>query len=585
MEVWSVLVAAVLGLPLAYALLSFLSAEHIPSVSVTVEDAEARDVINNEKYTAATHQATRQQIPCYDPGNMQFLGILEADTAGKVEEKIQRARAAAKDWRQSSFRQRRLLMRVLLKYIIEHQETICRVSARDSGKPMVDAAFGEVMVTCEKLAWLAREGERHLCPERRTAGVMMFYKAARVEYHPLGVVGAIVPWNYPFHNVFNPLSAALFAGNSIVIKVSEHASWSSRYYGRIVAAALAAVGAPGDLVQIVTGYAKAGQALVTGGVDKLIFVGSTEVGRRVMAAAAATLTPVTLELGGKDAFVVCHDADLGQAVATGLRSAFQSCGQNCAGAERFIVHERVYDAFTAMAAEAARGLRQGHALGGPPVDCGAMCLPGLAERVAELVDDAVAAGAQVLAGGRLVRPPGGGQFYAPTVLAGVTPAMRIWREEVFGPVMAIAKFHSEDEAVALANDCAFGLGSAVFSQNEVRANAIGARLEAGMTSINDFATTYMCQSLPFGGVKDSGFDRFAGVEGLRGLCVAKAVCEDRWPWLMRTDIPPILRYPVGDGAFGFVAGLVGMFYGTSLGARARGLGAVLRALLPAGKKR
>ena len=295
----------------------------------------------------------------------------------------------------------------------------------------------------------------------------MFYKHARVEYHPVGVVGAIVPWNYPFHNIFNPLTAALFAGNGIVVKVSEHAAWSGAAYGRVIDAALAAAGAPAGLVQIVTGaagmgrgagledggrwtgarwwagkagagagaelpavvasqeetfpqaptltsspllalpcspapffprppgYAEAGSALVTSGVGKLIFVGSTGVGRKVMEAAAATLTPVVLELGGKDAFVVCGDADLGAVLPTALRGAFQSCGQNCAGAERFIVEESVHDEFVARAAEAVGRMRQGPASGAALVDVGAMCMPGQAEAVHALVVDAVKHGAKV----------------------------------------------------------------------------------------------------------------------------------------------------------------------------------------------
>ena len=146
-----------------------------------------------------------------------------------------------------------------------------RPSARDSGKPLVDAAFGEILTTMEKIKWLLKEGERWLRPEMRGAGLMMFYKSARVEYRPVGVMGAIVPWNYPFHNVFNPLLANVFAGNALVVKVSEHASWSSKYYGRAIKACLAAVGAPTDLVQIVHGYAEAGGAVVTGGCDKVSF--------------------------------------------------------------------------------------------------------------------------------------------------------------------------------------------------------------------------------------------------------------------------------------------------------------------------
>lgn len=263
----------------------------------------------------------------------------------------------------------------------------------------------------------------------------MFYKRARVEYVPVGVVGAIVPFNYPFHNVFNPLVAAVFAGNAIVIKVSEHASWSVSYYKRIIDAALAACGAPEGLVQIVTGYGEAGNALVTGGTDKVIFVGSTAVGSKVMAAAAANVTPVVLELGGKDAVVVCDDADYAQAFNHGMRGGFQSNGQNCAGGERYFVHRSLLDRWLRDAVEAVGRLRQGAPVGHGTVDLGAQCLPGLREKIHDLVEDARAKGARVLAGGYL--PGGPGQFYPPTVITDVDPSMKIYYEEVFGPVMTV----------------------------------------------------------------------------------------------------------------------------------------------------
>jgi len=502
---------------------------------------------------------------------MRVLGPnLPAMRAEEVRERIAKAAKAQREWAKSSFATRRKLLRVMQRFILEEQDTICRVSARDSGKPLVDAAFGEVLVTLEKIRWLCNEGERWLKPEKRSTGAMMFYKKARVEYHPVGVMGAIVPWNYPFHNVFNPLVANLFAGNALVVKVSEYASWSSQYYGRVIDAALDAVGAPRDLVQIITGYGEAGSALVTGGVQKVVFVGSTGIGRKVMEAAAKTLTPVVLELGGKDPFIVCADADLKQCVPMALRGAFQSCGQNCAGAERFYVHEKIHDKFLAKVLESARKLRQGWALSSS-VDCGAMCMPKQAQYVQSLIDDAVARGATVHVGGKIELGAQGGQFYPPTVISGITHDMRIAREEVFGPVLAIVKTKSDEESISLANDCDFGLGSNVFTRSTRRAEKLGSQLEAGMTSINDFCSTYMAQSLPFGGVKESGFDRFAGIEGLRGCCVPKSVVVDRFPWLMKTNIPPPLCYPVADNAFAFCKALSRMFFGLNVAQQFGGL--------------
>ena len=561
-------ITAIIGGALAaYLAVAALTAQRVPRIDVALT-AEEKAGMPGKKWKPGT-PFPKHTIPCYDPGSLDMLGPdMHAMTASEVRDKIERARAAQKIWAKSSWSQRRLLLKVIQRFILENQDTICQVSARDSGKPLVDAAFGEILVTLEKIKWLLKEGERWLKPEKRSAGLMMFYKSARVEYHPVGVMGAIVPWNYPFHNVFNPLLANLFAGNALVVKVSEYASWSSQYYGRAISACLEAVGAPPDLVQIVHGYGEAGNALVTGGCGKVVFVGSTGVGRLVMKAAAETLTPVVLELGGKDPFIVLEDANLTQCVPMALRGAFQSCGQNCAGAERFYVHEKIHDKFVEEVLKAATKLRQGWALS-PGVDCGAMCMPNQAAYVQSLIDDAVAKGAVVKVGGKINPDPTAGQFYPPTVIVGVTHDMRIMREEVFGPVLAVVKIASDEEAVRLANDCDFGLGSNVFG-SRARALKVGAQLEAGMTTINDFCATYMAQSLPFGGVKESGFDRFAGIEGLRGCCNMKSVVVDGIPGI-RTDIPPPLQYPVKDNAFPFCKALCHMFFGLGIWEQIMGL--------------
>uniref|UniRef100_A0A2P2MR93 Aldehyde dehydrogenase 22A1 n=1 Tax=Rhizophora mucronata TaxID=61149 RepID=A0A2P2MR93_RHIMU len=240
---------------------------------------------------------------------MKYLGYFPALSPSEVNDRVAQARKAQKIWAKSSFKQRHQFLRILLKYIIEHQELICKISSRDTGKTMVDASLGEIMTTCEKITWLLSEGEHWLKPEYRSSGRSMFHKKAKVEFYPLGVIGAIVSWNYPFHNIFNPMLAAVFSGNGIVIKISENASWSGCFYFRIIQAALAAVGAPENLVDMITGFAETGEALVSA-VDKIIFVGSPGVGKMIMRNASDTLIPVTLELGGKDAFIVCEDVDV-----------------------------------------------------------------------------------------------------------------------------------------------------------------------------------------------------------------------------------------------------------------------------------
>jgi acyl-CoA reductase-like NAD-dependent aldehyde dehydrogenase len=469
--------------------------------------------------------------------------------------------------------------------VLENQETIARVSVRDSGKTVVDAMIGEVLTTCEKFQWTINNGEKYLKDEARDVGALMMMKKVHVEYRPLGVIGAIVPWNYPFHNVFNPVIATLMTGNAIVIKVSEYASWSIDYYGRIINACLEAAGAPPNLVQFVVGYGDTGNSLVTSALDKVIFVGSPGVGVHVMRAAAANLTPVVLELGGKDPFVVCEDADIDGIVQTACRGVWQNMGQNCAGPERFFVYESVFDEFCDKVSRVVSVMTQGPPLHGEAVDCGAICM-GLKQmkHYQNLVDDAVKKGAKILNGGFI--PKSGdklatGSFYPPTVLADVPENALIAQEEIFGPIMCIFKVKgdSDDEAVRLANNCDFALSSCAFAKSADRAKKVASRLDAGMSAVNDLeGCTYMSQSLPFGGCKKSGFGRFAGPEGLRGLCHVRSVCEDRFP-MIRNSIPPPLQYPSKGHGPAFAQGLIHMTYNPSPLAKIGGIVTIIKAAL------
>eukprot|EP00927_Polykrikos_kofoidii_P045650 TRINITY_DN3967_c0_g1_i1.p1 TRINITY_DN3967_c0_g1~~TRINITY_DN3967_c0_g1_i1.p1 ORF type:complete len:615 (+),score=89.27 TRINITY_DN3967_c0_g1_i1:77-1921(+) len=555
-----------------------------PHVHVEAEEeAERYRVLTQRRlfdYTTEWGESSTS-IPCWDPSTMEYLGEMPVKSPGEVGQMVARARVAQQRWMESSFAQRRQLLRVLQQCILQNASTIATVACRESGKTMIDAMVGELAVTLEKLRWTASNGERYLKPEYRESGLMNLHKTSRVEWRPVGVVGAIVPWNYPFHNVLNPLIAALFAGNAIVIKVSEYASWSTRYYGRVIQACLTAVGAPPDLVQIATGYADTGAALVEH-VDKLIFVGSINVGRKVMEIASRTLTPVILELGGKDPFIVCDDADPATLAQLVVRGAFQNMGQNCAGPERFLVYDKVYDDFCKHVVDIVKQLRQGPPLSSDFIDCGACVHPPSLAGYQRFVDDAASRGARILTGGGRNKEFPQGQFFEPTVLADVTEDMLIAKEETFGPILAIfrVKNNSDDEAVRIANSCDFKLSSCAFSGDHGRAASICSRLEAGMSSINDIeGTTYLSQSLPFGGLKSSGFGRFAGPEGLRGLCHERSVVENRVSFL-KVSIPRPIAYPANGHGVPFCLALNQILYG-GLSTRLRGVLGIVKACLPA----
>ncbi len=522
----------------------------------------------------ARAQATNPApIECFEPATRARLGDVPVASPADVRIAVDRARAAQGAWRGSSFAARRRVLERVLAHVVDHADELCDVVCRVSGKTKDHAMMGEIWPVAAKLRWTIANGERHLRPERVGSGLMV-HKRASIEYAPRGVIGAIIPWNYPLQNVMNPAIPALMAGNACVIKASEWVAWSSARFQRIFDEALVAEGFSKDLVRVIDGYGETGAALVGAGIDGAIFIGSVPNGRNVLEAAARALVPVVLELGGKDPLIVCDDADLEQSAHAAMNGCFINCGQNCVAAERILVHTAVYERFEARVGELTRALRQGPPLAGALVDVGGMTTPLQLDLVDRLVQRAVAEGARVVAGGHRARTSEGA-YFEPTVLADVTPSMEIMREEVFGPVMLLARVRDDDDAVAVANATRFGLGSSVMCGDPRRARAIARRLEAGMTAINEFGgITYMVQDLPFGGVKESGFGRLNGKDGLRALTHPRALLEDRLPFRFANKL-----FPVAPASYAATRSAIDLLYGPGVARRARGLGGLVRTLL------
>jgi len=507
---------------------------------------------------------TPDEIVCFDPATRARLGAVRVDSPADVDAAVARAKVAQQAWRQSSFAERKRVLRALQAYTVDHKEEICAEVERGSGKTRENALLGEIWPACEKLRWTLNEGEKHLRPEKISSGLLV-HKKARLEYHPLGVVAAIIPWNYPFQNIINPVIPALMAGNAIVIKPSEWVAWSSAQFITALRKVIEEAGHDPNLIQAVQGFGETGAALARSAVNMILFIGSLGNGRRVVEGSAERVTPVVMELGGKDAFVVCEDADLEQAVHAAMSGCFINCGQNCVASERILVHDRIYEAFSQRALELTRPLRQGSSRD-RLVDVGAIATPLQLDVIDKLVASAVKQGARLLTGGKRINSEQG-NFFEPTILADVTPEMDIARDEVFGPVMLLMRFADDAQAVRIANAVSYGLSSSVFSKDRGRARKIASELEAGMTAINDFGgITYMVQGLTFGGVKASGYGRMNGREGLRSMCNIKAVVDDRLP-LNR----PNRIFPVADGDYGRFSGVIDLLYGKSLGQRWRGL--------------
>ncbi|CAK7223846.1 Meiotic Sister-Chromatid recombination aldehyde dehydrogenase [Sporothrix curviconia] len=540
-------------------------------------------------------------IQCYAPATGQFLGLVNPSTPAAIDRAVAAAKAAQTVWASTTtFRDRKRVLRSLLQHVLDHQQDVCRIACLDSGKLPLDAALGELYVVAERIQWTLKHGEAALRPSSRpTNALLMPHKRNSVEYEPLGVVAALVSWNYPFHNLLAPMVSSLFAGNAIVVKASEQTAWSTQYFTALMRGALVAHGYDPALVQAVVCWPETASHLTQHpDIAHVTFIGSQNVARHVATAAAQALTPVCAELGGKDPFIVMDSVGtkrLPAVAATMLRGTFQSSGQNCIGIERVIASPGVYEPLLALVTDKVKALRVGFQEQGDAeaekdaankYDVGAMISDANFDRLERLVDDAVRKGARLLAGGRRYVHPRfpHGHYFTPTLLADVTPEMAIAQEECFGPILCMmrAEASTAEAVLAVANSAPFGLGASVFG-DEYGAEAgeiakVVKGVKAGMVAVNDFATYYAVQ-LPFGGVGGSGYGRFAGAEGLQSLCNAKSVCADRFGWLgVRTGLPPVVQYPVRSqrGGWSFVKGLITFGYGLSWGEKIRGLLELIR---------
>lgn len=507
-------------------------------------------------------------IECFNPATGEKLGEVPALKADEVCAVVERAKVAQRVWRHSSFKQRRAVLQHILEHVIAHDDELCEYVVKDSGKTFENALLGEILPVCNKIRWLMKNGEKHLKPEKVGSGLLM-HKKARIEYVPLGVVACIVPWNYPLQNILSSLVAPLFAGNAVVIKASEAVAWSTARFQQITDEALRREGFSPDTVQIINGYGDTGAALVRAQVQKILFIGSVNNGRRIIEGSAEHLTPVVMELGGKDPMIICADADIQKAVHSALGGIFVNLGQNCIAAERLIVLESVYERFMTELVARASQLRQGVPQRGGQVDVGAVTTAQQIKVIDTLVQDALQKGAKAVVGGAL-RENAGGNFYPPTILTDLTADMRITQEEIFGPVMLVFKVRSETDAIALANSTEFGLHSTVITPDRARGRRLASQLEAGATCINDFGLCYLNQDLPFGGVKYSGFGVMNGRDGLRAYTTPKAVLEDR-----SSFSPPPALYPIGPQDYAKARASVRLLFGSGT-TRLKGLLTLLR---------
>jgi acyl-CoA reductase-like NAD-dependent aldehyde dehydrogenase len=443
-----------------------------------------------------------------NPATGEVVRTIPATAPDDLPAMVERARAAQTAWEALGFEGRGRVLRRAQKWMTDNGDRVIETLVAESGKTYEDAQV-ELVYGAMALGFWAKHAPKYLADRRvRSASPFLVGRKLRVRYRPIGVVGVIGPWNYPINNNFGDAVPALAAGNAVVLKPSSVTPLTSL----LLADGMRESGLPEHVFQIAAGGGGTGAALVDL-VDMVMFTGSTAVGQKILEQAAKTLTPVSLELGGKDPMIVLADADVERAANAATYYAMQNGGQTCISVERVYVEAPIYDQFVARVAEKVGALRQGVPQGPGSVEVGALTFAPQLDIVREHVEQAREAGARVLTGGH--ERNGAGHFYEPTVLADVDHSMTAMTEETFGPTLPIMKVADAEEAIRLANDSPYGLGASVYTKDVARGEQIARRMESGYACVNDTNINYYAFELPMGGWKSSGLGVRHGAEGIR----------------------------------------------------------------------
>lgn len=464
---------------------------------------------------ARKSNSSKKSFESLNPATGEVVGVFPNFTAAEVSEVVEQAEKASERWAELGFRARYIALRDWASVLTREIDTAANLIHRETGKPFSDAKL-EVALAIEHISWAGKNAHRILSKQNRPVGLLMFNMAAQVQRVPYGVVGVIGPWNYPIFTPVGSIAYALAAGNTVVFKPSEYtpaiAAYLEESWNRI---------APfKNIFQVITGTPETGIALTESKLGKVSFTGSTRTAKKVAQACALNMTPVVLECGGKDAVLVDRDADIKKAAEMTLWHAMSNAGQSCIGAERVYVHRTVAEKFKEEIVKQAKELKPGF---GDGAKYGPATMPSQLKVIQSHIDDAAKRGGKFLLGS--TKSVSGG-YVEPVIMADVPEDSIAITEETFGPTLVINTVANMDEAVDLANATNYGLGAAVWSKRNGK--RIAALLKCGMVSINSAFSFAAIGSIPFGGVKDSGYGRIHGAEGLLEFTYPRTVVKRRF---------------------------------------------------------
>lgn len=460
-----------------------------------------------------------------NPATGELLGEVTHTPEEHYEPIFERARTAQKMWAKQSFAQRRSHLLKMRNYIRDHADELARLVSDSNGKTRMDALISEVLPCQLACDWYGKNASRVLAPERRGPSSLLWMgKRSEVRYEPLGVVGIISPWNYPLSIPFGEILMGLMAGNAVVLKVAA----ATPLVGRAIEEIIAAGALPEGLFSHIVGSGgHVSTAMFKHRIDKLFFTGSVPTGKQIMAQAAETLTPVSLELGGNDPMIVLKDADLERAANGAAWAGYQNAGQSCGGVERIYVDESVYERFVTLLKDRTNCLLHGIPNDQCEFDIGAMTTANQRTTVEQQLAEAVVAGAKVIAQSKGPEH-GPGHFHPATLVTDVHHGMRLMQEETFGPILPVMAFRTEEEAVELANDSPMALTASIWTRDTRHGKELANRINGGVVTINDHLYTHAMSDIPWGGPGESGIGRTHGPEGLKEMTKTKVV---NWDWL------------------------------------------------------
>jgi succinate-semialdehyde dehydrogenase/glutarate-semialdehyde dehydrogenase len=442
-------------------------------------------------------------LESFNPATGELVGSVATITPDQVQGVVDDVARIQPAWAELSLDDRAAYLRRAAAALLDDIDEIAELLVNEQGKPRVEAYTMELLPTVDALHWCAKAGPKILADEKvRMSQAFLMSKKSRFTYEPIGVVGVIAPWNYPWSIPFGEVAIALMAGNGVVLKPAS----LTPLLGEAIRRVFEKGGLPEGLVRVVHGGGAVGDALARSSAGKIFFTGSVEIGRKVGEVCAQNLKGSVLELGGKDPMIVCADADLDNAISGAVWGGFANAGQTCSGIERVYVDRQIADRFVEGVARESERLRLGDPLQWE-TEIGPMTSDDQYAIVVDLIEDAVASGATKLCGGPTDVAGLPGKFIAPTVLTGVTHEMRIMREEIFGPVLPIVVVDSDQEAIDLANDSQFGLGASVWTKDRQKGARMARQIESGMVWVNDHSYSHGACQCAWGGVKESGVGR------------------------------------------------------------------------------